>query len=116
MNRKRSTRNLSFGSVVFLVFVAVVLATAGVFHAYVKNLQVEVARKAEKAERRTSQLEMDIMTLQMQLDEQLNRYLLRERLIRHQSPLIPIPVNAIVEIEQQAPNRSPEPDLAHRGP
>ena len=114
MNRRRSTRNLSFGSVVFLVFVAVVLATAGVFHAYVKNLQVETARKTEKAEKRTGQLEMDIMTLQMQLDEQLNRYLLRERL--QGSLLVPIPGNVILEIAQQVPTRIPEPDLAHRGP
>jgi len=114
MNRRRSARNLSFGSVVFLVFVAVVLATAGVFHAYVKNLQVQVGRKTEKTEKRIGQLEMDILTLQMRLDEQLIRPLLRARLT--QSSLVPIPSHAIVEIDQQAPNRNPEPDLAHRGP
>jgi hypothetical protein len=116
MNRRRSARNLSFGSVVFLVFVAVVLATAGVFHAYVKNLQVQVGRKTEKTEKRIGQLEMDILTLQMRLDEQLIRPLLRKRLSVQQSPLVPIPLHVIVEIDQQTPNRNPEPDLAHRGP
>lgn len=116
MNRKRSSRNLSVGSVIFLVLVAVVLATAGVFHAYVKNLQVEVANKTEKTERRIGQLEMDIMTLQMQLDEQLNRFILRERLAQQRSRLIAIPLNGLLEIDQQAPTRSPDPELARRGP
>lgn len=116
MNKRRSSRNLSVGSVIFLVLVAVVLATAGVFHAYVKNLQVEVANETEKAERRIGQLEMDIMTLQMQLDEQLNRFILRERLAQQGSRLVSIPINAVLEVGQQPPTRTPDPGLAHRGP
>jgi hypothetical protein len=101
---------------VFLVFVAVVLATAGVFHAYVKNLQVETARKTYKSDKRTNQLEMDIMTINMQLDEQMNRYVLRERLVMQGSDLVPIPSSGIIEIDQQNPTRDPEQDLAHRVP
>lgn len=116
MNRKRSAKSFGFGSVLFLVLVAVVLATAGVFHAYIKNRQVEVARKTEKTEYRTGQLEMDIKTLQMRLDEQLSSYLLKDRLRLQRSQLVEIPVNVVEVIDQRAPNRSPEPDLAHRGP
>lgn len=114
MNRKRSARNLSLGGIIFLVLVAVVLATAGVFHAYIKNMQVEVARETQKTERRTQQLDMDIKMLQMRIDQQLILPLLRDRLKR--SSLVPIPINVIEEIDQQAVNHIPTPDLAHRGP
>lgn len=116
MNRKRTAKNLSFGSLVFLVLVAVVLATAGVFYAYIKNQQVKVARSTEKAEHRIGQLEMDIKTLQMHLDQQLNRYLLHDRLRQSGSSLIPIPLNVVEEIDHRASLRSPDPDIAHRGP
>ena len=114
MNRKRSTRNLTLGSIIFLVLVAVVLATAGVFHAYIKNMQVEVARDTQKTEHRTQQLDMDIKMLQMRIDQQLILPLLRDRL--KQSSLVPIPINVIEEIDQQAINPVPVPDLAQRGP
>lgn len=114
MNRKRSARNLSPGSIFFLVLVAVVLATAGVFHAYIKNMQVEVARETQKTERRTEQLGMDIKMLQMRIDQQLILPLLRDRL--KESSLVPIPINVIEEIDQQAINHISAPDLAHRGP
>ena len=114
MNRKRSTRNLTLGSIGFLVLVAVVLATVGVFHAYIKNMQVQVARETQKTEKGTQQLSMDIKMLQMRIDQQLILPLLRDRL--KQSSLVPIPINVIEEIDQRAVNHIPAPDLAQRGP
>ncbi len=114
MNRKRSRRNLTLGSIGFLVLVAVVLATVGVFHAYIKNMQVQVARETQKTEKRTQQLSMDIKMLQMRIDQQLILPLLRDRL--KQSSLVPIPINVIEEIDQRAVNHIPAPDLAQRGP
>ncbi len=115
MNRKRTNRNLSFGSIVFLVVVAVVLAAAGVFHAYIKNQQVEVARRTEKTEQRISQHELDIKTLQMHLDRQLNRFVIRDRLAQSGSNLEAIPAMEVEEIDARRSNNS-LPDLARRGP
>ena len=115
MNRKRTNRNLNFGSIVFLVVVAVVLASAGVFHAYIKNRQVEVARQTDKTEQRISQHELDIKTLQMHLDRQLNRFVIRDELARCGSDLVAIPVTEVEEIELN-PLENPLPDLARRGP
>ena len=96
------------------MLVAVVLATVGVFHAYIKNMQVQVAREMQKTEKRTQQLSMDIKMLQMRIDQQLILPLLRDRL--KQSSLVPIPINVIEEIDQRAVNHIPAPDLAQRGP
>lgn len=115
MNRRRTLRNLNFSSVVFLVLVAIVLASAGVFHAYVKNQQVEVGRKTEKTEQRISQHQLDIKTLQMHLDQQLNRFLIRDLLRQSGSELVSIPAGAWEEI---GPDGTQEalPDLAGRYP
>lgn len=115
MNKKRTKRNLGFGSILFLVLVAVVLATAGVFHAYIKNRQVEVARRTEKTEQRISQHELEIKTLQMHLDQKLNRFLIRDQLRQRGSGLVAIPVTEVEAIDSHALN-NPLPDLARRGP
>ena len=114
MNRRRNFRNLNFSSVVFLVLVAVILASAGIFHAYVKNQQVEVGRKIEKTEQRISQHQLDIKTLQMHLDQQLNRFLIRDLLRQSGSELVSIPVNALEEVGSDGVPQLP--DLARRDP
>ena len=106
---------MNFGSIVFLVVVAVVLATAGVFHAYIKNQQVEVARRTEKTEQRIGQHELDIKALQMRLDQQLNRFLIRDQLRQSGSDLVAIPVTEVEEIDVKVLD-NPLPDLARRGP
>jgi cell division protein FtsL len=114
MNRKKTIRNLNPGSVIFLVLVAIALASAGVFHAYVKNLQVEVGRKIEKTEQRISQHQLDIKTLQMHLDQQLNRFLIRDQLRQSGSELVSIPVNVLEEISSDGAQQLP--GLARRDP
>ena len=114
MNRKKTIRNLNPGSVIFLVLVTVALASAGVFHASVKNMQVEVGRKIEKTEQRISQHQLDIKTLQMHLDQQLNRFLIRDLLRQSGSELVAIPVNALEEVGSD--QAQPLPGLARRDP
>lgn len=107
MNRRRGAKaHLSFGTILLLITAAVVMSAAGVFHAYVKNRQVNVAREIQRAEERISQHELDIRTKQMQLAEQLNRFLLRDRLREFNSDLRPIPVSEVREIEASAPERA----------
>ena len=115
MNRRRKARNLNFGSVLLLIVAAVVTTAAGLFHAIVKNRQIDVARQTERTEQRIAQHELDIKTLQMRLDRQLNRYLVRDRLQQAGSDLKPIPVTSVEEIRQAAPG-SLLPDLAGRSP
>lgn len=98
---------------ILLVMAAVVVTAAGVFHAYVKNRQIHVKREVEKAEQRISQHEFEIETLQMRLDDELNRYLINGRLREIASDLRPIPVEDI-EVIRSGPAPADLPDLAHR--
>ncbi len=116
MNRRRTDgEGLGFGSVVLLVGAAVVTAGSGIFHAYVKNRQIRVSREIEAAEQRIVDHELQIRTVQMLLDEQMNRYLIRDRLRRIASGLRPIPVTAVEEVDPRRPE-GVLPDLARGGP
>ena len=99
MNRRRAAReNLGVGPVVLLVLTALVIAGAGVFHAYTKNQQIKVARSLQKVENRVSQHRLDITNLEVRLEEQLNPILLNDRLIQMSSDLRSIPLEAVKSI------------------
>ena len=115
MNRRRvESRGLGMGSIVLLITAALFMAGAGVFHAYIKNRQIHVHREIDAAERRVVRTELRIRTLQMQLDEQLNRYLIRDRLRGISSGLRPIAETTVLEVDPLHLTRS-MPDLA-QGP
>ena len=82
----------------FLIVAAVMLAAAGVFHAYVKNRQINVAREIQGMEERISQHKLDITTLEVRLDDQLNPILINDRLNEMSSDLRRIPVGVVEEI------------------
>ncbi|MDG2488198.1 MAG: hypothetical protein P8M65_10860 [Roseibacillus sp.] len=99
MNRRRAAReNLGVGPVVLLILTALVIAGAGVFHAYTKNQQIKVARSLQKIENRVSQHRLDITNLEVRLEEQLNPILLNDRLIQMSSDLRRIPLEAVKSI------------------
>jgi hypothetical protein len=105
---------MGVGTVVLLIAAAVVIASSGVFYAYVKNRQINVLRDIQRSEERISQHELDIQTTQMLLAEQLNPILLRDRLRELNSDLRSIPLNAAREIESHPPGGAP--GLAVAGP
>jgi hypothetical protein len=86
------------GPVVLLILTALVIAGAGVFHAYTKNQQIKVARSLQKIENRVSQHRLDITNLEVRLEEQLNPILLNDRLIQMSSDLRRIPLEAVKSI------------------
>ncbi|MFP6857376.1 MAG: hypothetical protein VCA73_08900 [Roseibacillus sp.] len=126
MNRRRTTTpHLGLGSIVLLIAAAVVMASAGIFYAYIKNRQINVSREIQRVEDRISQHRLDIATDEMLLAEQLNPFLIRDRLKGISSDLRAIPLGVTREISARAPERptppsaadlssAPPPDLAHR--
>ena len=115
MNRRRTEhRGLGMGSMVLLITAALVMAGAGVFHAYIKNRQIHVQREIDATERRIDGHELQIRTLQMQLDEELNYALIWDRLRNIGSVLRSISETTVVEIDPLQP-APPMPDLA-QGP
>lgn len=102
MNRRRTvTPHLSFGNVVFLIAAALVMASAGVFHAYIKNRQINVSREIQAVEDQISQRKLEIATYEMLLGDELNRFVLGARLKDISSDLRSIPVSVVTEIPVQ---------------
>ena len=102
MNRRRSVKpHFGFGTIVLLVVAAVAMAAAGVFHAYVKNRQINVAREIQGVEDRISQHRLDITTLEVALDDQLNPILINDRLTEMSSDLRRIPAEVVRKIQSQ---------------
>lgn len=107
MNRRRAVKpHLGLGTIVLLIVTAVVMAAAGVFHAYVKNRQINVAREIQGVEDRISQYRLDITTLEVRLDDQLNPILINDRLAEMSSDLRRIPVDVVREIPASPIGRS----------
>ncbi len=103
MNRRRTvTAHLSFGNVVFLIAAALVMASAGVFHAYIKNRQINVSREIQAVEDQISQHNLEIATHEMLLGDELNRFVLGARLKDISSDLRSIPVSVVTEIPVQS--------------
>ncbi len=117
MNKtKKNHRGFSWLEIPTLILSAVVLMTAGVLHAWLKNSQVEVVREVDRTQRRISDHDDSINSLQVKIDKKLNIYQLRDDLNRRTSALEVVPVSAIEKIkpysrEQHSANADA---LAHR--
>lgn len=99
MNKaKKNHPGLSWVEITLLVIAAVVLMTAGVTHAWLKNSQVEVVREVDRTQRRIGDHEDSINSLQVKIDKKLNIYQLRDDLERKNSALEMLPVSAIEKI------------------
>lgn len=99
MNKhKTNERGFSFLEIVILSVAAVILMTAGVGHAWLKNSQVETVREMDRTQRRINDHEDVINSLQVKIDKKLNIYQLRDDLEKVNSQLVILPVSAIEKI------------------
>lgn len=106
MNRRRAHipdhRFLHF----VMIAAAAIGAAGGVLFAYYKNRQVQVAREVEEVEQRIAEHEDETRTLQMRMDQVLNRYVMRDQLRELGSAMQPIPKSAIEVIDPSRPQPS----------
>ena len=99
MNKHRNKeRRLSIPEITLLVLAALVLMTAGVTHAWLKNSHVEVIRDVDKTQQRISDHEDSINSLQVKIDKKLNIYQIRDDLNRAGSELRDVPVSSVEKI------------------
>lgn len=115
MNRRRtSTAHLGMGTVILLVTSMVVMGGAGVFHVYVKNRQINVAREIKAVEERISQHKLDITNLEVRIDDQLNPILINDRLTDMSSDLRSIPLHVVKKVRawRKAPETEPSGGVA----
>lgn len=88
--RKKGPREIGFGSVLLLIVAALVMAAGGVFHAYIKNRQINVTREIKRVEDRIAEHQLDIESQEMVLAKLNNQFLIRDRLIDLNTEMIPI--------------------------
>lgn len=99
MNKyKKNDRGFNIFELAILAIAGVILMTAGVTHAWLKNSQVEVVREMDRSQRRINDHEDVINSLQVKIDKKLNIYQLRDDLEKANSQLVLMPVSAIEKI------------------
>ena len=108
MNRRRNhrTRKLTFSELTLIVMTGVILVTAGVLHAWLKNNHVKVQREISQTQSRVQDHQDATNSLQVKIDKKLNIYQLRDDLKRNNSSLVKIPASEIKVISSN-PNRIP---------
>lgn len=119
MNKTRKNRRgLNWVEITLLAVAAVVLMAAGVTHAWLKNSQVEVVREVDQTQRRISDHQDSINSLQVKIDKKLNIYQLRDDLERGNSSLVSVPVSAIEKIRPFSDTTQSDQSnaVAHRHP
>ena len=99
MNKhKKQYQGLRIPEIIILSVAGLILMTAGVGHAWLKNSQVMVVREMDSTQRRIQDQEGVINSLQVKIDKKLNIYQLRDDLKQAGSELVLVPVSAIEKI------------------
>lgn len=95
MKPQRSSSSHPFVNTMFAIAVAVA-ATGAVKHVSYRNQQIQTAREIESIEKSiTSIMQDEIPSVQSEIDRQLARYDIREKLKKNGSDLIPTPSESI---------------------
>jgi len=108
MNRLRSEPKTHPSVFITLILAALVVVTGGIMHAVYKNSQVRTARLIDQAERRIDQTRVRIRMIEVNTDELLDRFDMRERLHENGTQMIEV---TPADIEEIKPAR-PEPEVA----
>lgn len=104
MNRRKEQP----GNPAFMIFAIIlafaIAASGGVLHVYFKNRQIQVSREIDAIDRRIDHCRLEIRTLEMRMDQHLNRFAIRKQLEENGSDLRPIAHHDVEEMDP-APTR-----------
>jgi len=97
MSNKRRTqkKNLNVSEVILLVVAAVLVATGGIWHAVIKNEQVEVTRQIEASRKRTALHRNEATSIKVQMGRKVDRYVIKNALQDQQSTMREMPIGVI---------------------
>ena len=105
MNRRRNEPRTP-ASVFFSLFLAAAIAASGgVLHVFYKNRQIQVSREIDAIDQRVKQSRLAIDTVEVRMDELLNRFAIRQQIEKSGSQLRPIPLGVVEEIDAATLNR-----------
>lgn len=96
-NKKKKT-NLSPAVFTLLIMTAISLGATGVCHTVMKNHQLKVKREITRAERRIQEHDRDVTNLEIRLGQLANRWDLRNSLVKSETQLRDIPLQAIEDL------------------
>ncbi len=85
--KKRYSRRISFGTLVWMVMFAVIAAGLGVLYAVLKNDQVAVQTEISKLNRESAICRMNANQYKARTDALTNRWAMRDRLLQDGSDL-----------------------------
>jgi cell division protein FtsL len=113
MNRRKDAPRNHFSTMLALILGAAILAAGGVLHVYFKNRQIQVRREIDAIDRRVEHCRLEIRTLEMRMDQLLNRFVIRKQLEENGSTLRPISLAVVEEIDPAPPQRRSVASAAH---
>ncbi len=82
-----------------VILAAVILAGGGVLYALYKNRQIQITREIDAVEKSIEHSKLEIRTMEMRMDQLLNRFAIRKQLEEHGTDLRPISVAVVEEVE-----------------
>jgi hypothetical protein len=104
MNRRKDQPRTS-AFVIFAIILATAIAAAGgVLHVYFKNRQIQVRREIDAIDRRVEHCRLEIRTIEMRMDQLLNRFAIRKQLEENRSDLRPISLAVVEEMDPAPPH------------
>ena len=105
MNRRRNEPRTPLSVFFALFLAAAIAASGGVLHAVYKNRQVQVSREIDAIDQRVKQSRLESETIEVRMDELLNRFAMRQQIEKSGSSLRPIPLGVVEEIDAATLNR-----------
>lgn len=105
MNRRRHPTRTPASVYLSLLVAAAIVTAGGVLHAFYKNRQVQISREIKAIDNRIAKYREEISTFDVRMDRLLNRYAIRKQIEANGSPLRPIPIGAIEEVDPSSSAR-----------
>jgi hypothetical protein len=99
MNRRRNQPRTPVSAFIALFLAAGIAATGGVLHAVYKNRQIQISREIDAIDQRVKQSRLEIATVEVRMDDLLNRFAIRQQIEKNGSSLRPIPLGVVEEID-----------------
>ena len=105
MNRRRNEPRTSFLLIFSVIITSAIIAGGGVLYAFYKNRQIQIRREIDAIDRRVEHCRLEIRTVEMRMDQLLNRFVIRKQLEENGSTLRPISLAVVEEIDPAPPHR-----------
>jgi hypothetical protein len=104
MNRRRNEPRTSMMVIFAVIFTFAIMAAGGVLHVFYKNRQIQIRREIDAIDRRVEHCRLEIRTIEMRMDQLLNRFVIRKQLEENGSTLRPISLAVVEEIDPAPPH------------